>query len=277
MLLRPFVRLASLALGMSLLAGCGPASALLHAPDTLPCLRRDCRIRYEPGARAYAEAVEKILPNAMAQVEALQERPFGDKFVVVAYAEEGAYAAANGRGSAMPSGVAFMDRVSLSPRLWRDAPKQLVPYLTHELSHAHLLSRLSSFAMVRIPPWFTEGLAVLASDGGGAQRVGAAEARQAIRAGLTIETPESTGALGAFSLPFVKNFPADDPRRQAHMAYRQAGMFVAFLRDRDRRAFTALLDGLFAGKSFAAAFHEAYDASPAALWTDFAKSLDDQG
>jgi hypothetical protein len=262
-----------LVLGLGLLAGCGPASALLHDPQSLPCLQPDCQIRYEPGARAYAEAVAKLLDPAVAQIEGRRGRPFGSPIVVVVHADEDAYVAANGRGDARPSGVAFMDRVTLSPRLWREEPDQLKPYLTHELSHAHLLSHISTLAEVRIPSWFVEGLAVMASDGGGAQLVSTAEAQRAIDAGSTIETPDRTGAFGETSLPFVKNFHDADPRRQAHMAYRQAGLFVAFLRDRDRRAFGALLDRLLNGKPFAESFRLAYGAAPAALWADFAKSL----
>jgi hypothetical protein len=271
--LRRFASLALAGLGVALVSGCGPASALLHDPRALPCLRPDCQIRYEPGAQAYAQAVEKILPRAAAKIETIQGRPFGDPFIVVAYADENAYAAANGRGSARPSGVAFMDRVTLSPRLFRDDPGQLEAYLTHELSHAHLLSHMSSLDLIHIPVWFTEGLAVMASDGGGAQKITVSEAKRAIRNGMALDTPDSTGLLGDISLRFVKGFHDDDPTRQAHMAYRQAGMFVAWLRDRDPDAFAALLADLCQRRSFAEAFRDHYHSGVEPLRREFAAVL----
>jgi hypothetical protein len=255
---------------ITLLAGCGPVSALLHDPRGLPCIDADCRIRYEPGAEAYAEAIGDILPRAKKRIESRQGRPFGRPFVVVAFADDADYAAANGRASTLPHGVAFMDRITLSPRLWRDDRGELEPYLTHELSHAHLLSHMSSLALIHIPAWFTEGLAVWASDGGGATRVSPAEAARAIAEGLTIETPDETGALGQMSLPFVKDFRDDNPYRRAHMAYRQAGMFVGWLHDRDQKAFAALLDRVVNGESFRSAFAASFGVSVALAWREFA-------
>jgi hypothetical protein len=54
------------------------------------------------------------------------------------------------------------------------------------------------------------------------------------------------------------------------MAYRQAGMFVGWLHDRDRRAFAALLDRIFAGDDFRTAFEASQPTSIAVAWRDFA-------
>jgi hypothetical protein len=270
-----FPRLIFLA-GLAALAGCGPASALLHDPKAQPCLFDDCRVRYQPGAEALAARVDTVLPEARARVEALQGRPFGAPVTIVAYADEADYAAANGRGSAVPSGVAFLDRVTLSPRLIHASGEDIDAYLTHEMSHAHLLSHMSSLSLVSIPSWYTEGLAVLASGGGGAQKVSPDEARRAIAAGQTIDPIESEG-LFQFSLPGARGFKTDSPLRGAHMAYRQAGLFVGFLRDRDAKAFAALLDGLFAGQDFKTAFHAAYGAPVAAFWDEFARDCARKG
>lgn len=252
------------------LAGCGPASALLHDPRALPCLYDDCRVRYQPGAEFLAAQVDKLLPGAMARVAALQGRPFGAPVTVAAFADAAAYAAANGRGSAAPSGVTFIDRIALSPRLAKAPTQDIDAYLTHELSHAHLISHLGAFSLLTIPSWFVEGLAVHVSNGGGAQQVSPEEARRAIAAGKAIEPVETEGFL-VNSLPGARGYKADTPMRGAHMAYRQAGLFVGFLRDRDEKAFAALLDGLFARKDFKSAFRAAYGAPVAAFWQDFTR------
>jgi hypothetical protein len=64
----------------SLLGGVGPlrrmAWAALHAPDRLPTLAEDPRIRYEPGAENLARSIAAGLPGAVATIERVQGRPF---------------------------------------------------------------------------------------------------------------------------------------------------------------------------------------------------------
>ncbi len=252
--------------------GCGPVTASLHDPHALPAVEEDSRVHYEAGARAYAEAVAKILPGAMAKIEAVHGAPFGGSFIVAAYASEDAYAAANGRGDATPGGVTFLSRITLSPRLWRTKPEQFEAYLTHELSHEHLFSHLSSVDYFRIPAWFMEGLAVMASDGGGAQFVSIEEAKRAIGEGRVIETPDEPYLPGNFSLKFPPRYNGENIYRRAHMAYRQAGMFVAYLRDKNPAAFKSLLHRLLSGERFKTAFQASFGSSVAGNWTKFAEA-----
>jgi hypothetical protein len=243
-------------------------TASLHDPRSLPALEQDSRIHYEPGAKSYAEAVAKVLPRAMAKIEAEQGAPFGGSFAVAAYADENAYAAANGQYSTKTNAAAYFSRVTLSPRLWREEPERLEAYLTHELSHEHLWSHLPALAYLRIPNWFQEGLAVMASDGGGAQRVSIEEARNAIKAGQVIETPDVAGLFNSVKPP--AQFTDSDMHRRFHMAYRQAGMFVAHLRDSNPAAFRAFLRRLLSGERFKTAFEASFGASVAENWERFA-------
>jgi hypothetical protein len=266
------VRCFALACGLAFVAaGCGPVSAALHDPHTLPALAENPRVRFDAGAEDYARAVARLLPRAMAKIEAAHGCPFGREFIVAAYLDAAAYAAANGRGAANARGVAFLDHVTLSPQIWRDNPRDIEPYPTHELSHEHLLSHLSLPDYLRIPAWFTEGLAVMASDGGGAQLASIEEAQRAIVAGRVIETPDETALFGNVSLKAAG--VGDDMRRRMHMAYRQAGLFVADLRARDGAAFASLLDRLYAGERFKQAFEAAYGSSVAENWSRFAQKL----
>ena len=88
----PTPRIALAACAMLLVAGCGPVSAALHDPRDLPALERDARVHYDANAKGYAEAVAKLLPGAMARVEAAQGGLSKDAFVVAAYLDEDAYA-----------------------------------------------------------------------------------------------------------------------------------------------------------------------------------------
>jgi hypothetical protein len=250
------------------LTGCGPVTASLHDPRALPALEHDARVHYEPGARSYAEAVAKVLPRAIAKIEAVQGAPFGGPFVVATYMDEDAYAAANGQYSTKTGAATYFDRVTLSPRLWREEPDRLEAYLAHELSHEHLWSHLPALAYLQIPNWFQEGLAVMASDGGGAQRVSIEEAKAAINAGDVIETPDVAGLFNSIKPP--ARFADGNVHRQFHMAYRQAGLFVAYLREKNPAAFKGFLHRLLDGERFKPAFEASFGSSVAGNWQGFA-------
>ncbi len=261
----PFPRIV-VGFAMLVLAGCGPVSAALHDPRDLPALEHDPRVHYGANARGYAEAVAKLLPASVARVEAAQGGPFAKPFVVAAYVDDDAYAAANGSGGSAPRGAAFFDRVTMSPALWREERAYLEADLVHELSHEHLWGHLGAVDYLRIPSWFVEGLAVTVSNGGGAQRVSGEEAAREIVAGRVIDTPDEVFFLGNVSLkpppPRVEN---ENQRLRMHMAYRQAGLFVSFLRARNRDGFNGLLGRLTHGERFKSAFEASFATSVASM------------
>src|SRR5262245_45816509 len=159
------------------------ASGLLNTPDRLPALPDNRQVHYQHGADDYARVVSAMLPSAIARVEAVHGRPFAHPVPVGVYVTPEAYEAANGRGSSRPVGVTYLGRVNLAPRLYTSQRERLPGILTHELSHAHLQGWMGAIAFMRLPNWFKEGLAVMVSDGGGAELVSEAEARAAIQRG----------------------------------------------------------------------------------------------
>ncbi len=265
---------AAAAAALLAVAGCGPVSAALHDPRDLPALERDPRVHYEGAAKDYAERIAKLLPKAMARVEAVQGGPFERPFVVAAYLNEEAYAAANGLGSPKARGVTYFDRVTMAPALWREEPGYLEADLVHELSHEHLWGHLSAVDYFQIPVWFVEGLAVTVSGGGGAQGVSVEEAEREIAVGYVIETPDAACFFGNLGLkpppPRVEN---EDPRARMHMAYRQAGLFVSFLRAQNREGFKNLLDRLNNGERFKPAFEASFGTSVAMMRSHFLGGL----
>jgi hypothetical protein len=146
--------------------------------------------------------------------------------------------------------------------------------LTHELSHAHLAQWLPLAVDLRLPIWFREGLAVLASDGGGAEGVSQEDLRVALAKGDRIALPAQGSLLNLTALRFEK--PSSEPANnvaRAHLAYREAGAFLDYLRSRDPAAFAAMLRAIYAQRPLAASLADAYGQTIEELWGGFAKTL----
>lgn len=226
----------------------------------------DPRVRAEPGTEALANAIAQALPAALAIVEQQQGRAYLRPVTVHVCASVDSFAAFGGARSA--GGFVLNGRLFLSPKL-AEAPQRLPRVLTHELSHLHLSEPLSLLGYARnIPSWFKEGLAVLVSDGGGAENVSVDEARTALRTGRGFE-PEWTGHLR--SERSGKSYGLSE-----HLWYRECSLLVQFLRDRDPAAFQRLLRALEAGQPFRPALEQAYSVSGDTLLAEFRNSLEPQ-
>lgn len=244
-------------------------------PRLLPALADDARVHYEAEARACADDVAAIAPRAIAQIESAHGRPFAQPPVIGVYASNDAYASANAMDDPGIAAVTRAGAALLSPTLCGKERGRLEGVLTHELSHVHL-SGWRPFGAPRPPQWFTEGLAVMASNGGGAEGVSDGEAAQAIRDGYRIVL-DGRRWIDFAQLGFERE-PPRDPTKSAltqrqRLAYRQAGIFVGWLRRRDETAFMHLLRALEAGEPFEGAFQSAFDESAPSLWRRFVSSL----
>jgi hypothetical protein len=248
-------------------------SGLWHLPDRLPALSANSQVRYEAGAEAYARDVAALLPAAIAQIEAVHGRGFAHPAIVAVYATLEVYAAANGRGTAGgptgPRGVTFYGRVNLSPELFQREHERLPAILMHELSQAHIQGWVGVINYLRLPKWFTEGLAVMVSGGGGAEAVSEAEAQAAIGQGERLDVGDA-GSLRNLIEFRLEKAPANKPDwYPIVMAYRQAGMFVTYLRDKDGPAFDRMMKATLDGRPFAEAVAAAYHADAQSLWLNF--------
>ena len=212
-------------------------SALWNLPDRLPALAGNSQVHFEPGAEDFARDVAALLPAAIARIEAAQGRPFAHPVTIGVYATPEAYMAANVIGSMQPVGVTPFGRVVLSPVLGWQQRRRLPAILTHELSHAHLAGWISTYTLVRLPNWFKEGLAVMVSGGGGAEFVNEAEARAAIARGEHIAINDTGSLFNLSEIRFERELLRGTPSHQIVTAYRQAGMFVAWLHDSDAPGF----------------------------------------
>lgn len=251
-------------------------SGLWNLPDRLPALVGNSQVHYEPGAADYARDVAALLPDAIKRVEAVHGRGFAYPVTVGAYATPGAYAAANGLGSDVPVGVTFAGRVNLSPKLFWPQHQRLRAILTHELSHAHISGWIGTVAYIRLPNWFKEGLAVMVSAGGGAEMVSEEEARAAIQRGEQIVV-DDTGGVNKLTVVRLERVPANKPAwYPVVLAYREAGMFVTYLRESDGSAFDRMMNAILDGGAFAEAMTVGYHDDVRSLWQMFRASSPDR-
>ncbi|PPD46145.1 MAG: hypothetical protein CTY15_01860 [Methylocystis sp.] len=249
--------------------------AEIYDPVTLPQLESDARIHHEPQARICAERVAAILPGAVERIARAHGRPFAKAPIVGVYDSFATYARANGLGAPGIAGVSRAGRAILSPTLCHDERERLEGVLTHELSHVHFSGWRARNAP-RPPTWFTEGLAVMVSEGGGAEGVSDADAAQAIRDGYAVILDGRSwldfAALGFEKAPVTPSgFDAYSWRQR--LAFRQASVFLSWLREKDPARFSALLRDLERGETFDGAFRAAFGAAPAERWRDFTAGL----
>jgi hypothetical protein len=215
----------------------------------------------------YARVVAGLLPTAIAQVEAAQGRPFAHPVTIGVYVTPEAFAAANGTGFSGAVGVMFLGAVNLSPRLFSAQRQRLPAILTHELSHAHIRSWISELTYIRLPNWFKEGLAVAVSRGGGAESVSDSQAMAVIQRGDHIAIAASGSLTELSGVKFEHEQPYSPFRFE--LAYRQAGMFVSYLRDADPSGFARMINSILDGRQFEEAVAAGYRENLHSLWLRF--------
>jgi hypothetical protein len=250
------------------------ASGVWNSPDRLATSPENPQVHYERGGAEYAHAVATLLPAAIARVEAVHGRPFARPVTIGVYVSREAFATGNGLGHSRAAGVTFFGHVTLSPILFSAQRQRLPAILTHEMSHAHLQSWISALAYIRLPNWFKEGLAVMVSGGGGAEFVSEIEARDAIRRGDRIAIDSEGSWRNLTGIKF--EHPSETPNgSRIMMGYRQAGLFVTFLHDRDAAGFTRLMAAVLDGRPFEVAVMAGYGRDLSTLWADFLRANED--
>ena len=248
------------------------ASGLWNNPEGLAALPEAPQVHYQDGASERARAVAMLLPGAVARVEAIHGRRFAYPVTVGVYASPEAFAAANGTGFAGAVGVTFFGRVMLSPVLFSTQRQRMPAILTHELSHAHIRSWISELTYIRLPHWFKEGLAVMVSEGGGAEGASALQARDAIRRGDHIAIEGAGSLLNLIDVKFERPPEIPDTSFRVQMAYRQAGLFVTFLHETNSAGFARMMNAILDGHPLAEAVPTGYETDLHELWLRFAQA-----
>ena len=238
------------------LGGCaqiGPRDAIEGLSQFRP-LPESGQVRYSPGGERFARRIAALLPQAVAQIEAMHYRPFREPPVVYVCGDDACFDRFVDPRWHFAAAVVYDNRLLLGRRLFEQEPQRVAAILQHELSHLHLGQRLGHYSM-RIPVWFHEGMAAFAAHGGGADLVSDHEAWAAAAENHHFlpeeeHLPWRRSMAGSWKLP-----PA--------IFYRQAMLFVESLHRRDPAAFRRLLTSLQDGADFDAAFAQTYQTNPA--------------
>ena len=241
------------------LTGCSWVYARLTY-DFVP-LPGNSKIFYEPGVEDLAKLVDANFAVSLSRVEKQQYVPFKDVKAIRVYVfnDRKRYADFS-HASVLTRGSSTTDEVYLSEKL-REKIDTLPSILTHELSHVHIRQYTGTFKYVAdVPSWFLEGLAVSVSSGGGAENVTAEQAQTAIRKALRFE-PEDTGRL----IPKSAHSYGLEP----HMYYRQASVFVEYLRKTNPKGFEAALKDVLNGDSFRDVWQKRYGKNISELWLQY--------
>jgi Zn-dependent protease with chaperone function len=240
------------------------AALVYFLPKTGFTERSDMGVQHQSGQIALdlSTLVNKHLPAAIDQVEKVQgyslERPPN----IYVFDNEADYSRLGGcpKGS---RACVFGSQLSLSPKLLSE-PDTVLAILTHELSHVLLQQRLGTWGISRVPPWFLEGLAVMVSDGGGAEGVGSQDAAAAIKSGQRF-TPD-------MSKNWLSQKTASHYHLPHRMFYRQSALFVLHLKTAYANDFESLLRRMHSGMGFHEAFERSFSQSIDVLWEEFLKS-----
>ena len=257
------IRLVCFVTVVSLLTGCTAVARAAYL-ELLPLqgfdtLQADNRVHYEPEAKTNAEILAASYAQTIQQIEArlggtLQTKPqvylcVSDAcFLKYAFNKE-ARAEARGRGNL----------VLLKARTL-EAEGRLLPVFTHELVHAFWFQH----GVHCTPRWWTEGLAVEVSNGGGAEKVTRLEALQAIQEGKIFQASDENSCW--------TRMPPQLNGMAWPMFYRQSGMFVQWMRVRDPEGFSTLLIKLRSGDNLATAIESVYGQPITALHLAWQKS-----
>lgn len=269
-------RAAALLLMLCLLSGCTlikTGAALMHTRGVFVASKTDADVRYLTGATPeIAEQVANRVAAAIKEAREVVEKSHGANFahapqVYICHADcFTRYVPVTANEPAAQFGDSiFLNIDALLKREERGA-MSLEYILTHELTHLLLYQVGGTMAYGRVPAWFREGVALQISHGAGASEfVSMPEAARMLLAGKHFD-PAEIGSIFA-------NRTAPAYKLTTPMFYRQALMFVDFLKAKNPTAFDKALHDIVIGKDFHESFETAYGASIASYWPAFIASV----
>ena len=113
----------------------------------------------------------------------------------------------------------------------------------------------------------------MVSEGGGAELVSEEEARAAIERGEQIAMDTAGSLQNLVGIRFERlPTKTEPPWYPVVLAYRQAGMFVNYLRESDGPAFDRMMSAILDCRAFAEALDVGYHHDVRLLWQQFIKS-----
>lgn len=123
-------------------------------------------------------------------------------------------------------------RIFIAPSAFKSNTQFAI--LTHELVHLHTCQKIGIFRFEgNVPAWFSEGLAVLVSNGAGAEMYTDSAGIDWINEGKCF-TPTKKGNL-------LKTSGKNNIFLPSPMFYKQSSLFIAYLQEGNKTAFHGLL------------------------------------
>lgn len=220
------------------------------------------QVRFEDGAKDLAKNISADLSNHVVLVASKLYQPFLaiEKLQVYVFSNKIRYAKFS-RSSPLTRGSCTKNEIYISSII-RERIETLPKILIHELVHVHLRQYIGTWRYwAEVPGWFHEGLAVEISLGGGAENISDEEGIQSIRSGNHFTPREKSNIRG-------HKF-AHDYGLKPQIYYRQSGLFVRYLMQRDPEAFKRSYLDLIQGIAFSEIWVTNYDKSIPELWTGF--------
>lgn len=243
------------------------AVAQSHSRDRFVPTQSNPDVRYDTGSQEMADRIAKAISHSRQVVEQTHGATFTHAqqlFVCHADCFTTFVPVSNEVAAAQFGNAIFMnDEVLTLREQHRGMPVE--NFLTHELAHLLLYQRAGPVAYIRVPSWFREGIAVAVSNGAGAEACTPTEAAQNILEGKNFD-PAEVGSL-------LRDRTAQSYGLRTSIFYRQAGMFVEYLRERNPTAFQAALKGILDGQDFQESFGRTYGQSISSQWPDFVVSM----
>lgn len=259
------IRLILLLSFVTVISGCGLIrGGIAHFQSTESFIEMNSSgIFYEDDAKNHAELVSGFYLSAIHAVESKQYKPFKEIAPIYICASKESFSKYSGAPK-MARGAVFNGKLFISPRAVET--NTLKAILIHELSHLHFHQYVGNRKYAsNIPPWFQEGLAVLVSEGGGAESVSVEVAKQSIISGESFK-PNDSGSL--FFPKTAYSFGL-----KPHMFYRQSSMFVGYLKENNPVQFKSLVLMLLDNEEFKVAFTKAYGKSIEKSWAEYADEI----
>jgi len=252
---------------ITMLSGCTSMKAVVamtKSTEHFITLDENTAIRYEKGSKEFAIKIAPQFEKSIQTIELKQYGKFPEKVFI--YIPSSIDSFSSYCASKLPSACVIGGKVFISPKLL-NSPDRILGILIHELSHLQLSQFIGRWDYHRnVPVWFSEGLAVYVSDGGGAEKVERSEAVKAIKAGKAI-VPNGSG-----SLLFSKT--ASSFNLKPHMFYRQSSLYVEWLHHQNTEHFKQLIGLLHNGNILEEAMMKSYGFTVLDGWHRFTSEIE---
>jgi hypothetical protein len=234
-----------------------------HFRDNVTPLKNDSRILIEQGCQANGQKIADKLDSVILAVQGFFQSPFLKPVYITLCSSEKSHMQHCGDVK-NSRGMMNWGRIFIAPAAFESNAE--IPILIHELVHLHIYQNIGIFKFYGdVPLWFSEGIAVMISQGAGAEDYSDSEAVAWIKEGKCF-TPIRHGNL-------LNPSGENDSQLPWDMFYRQAYLFVSYLEKTKSLAFKLFLSDIEKKMNFQKAFVKNFNNDVTEEFINFKRSL----